>query len=318
MPQVDAAELDLRVERVAPEAEGVISVDLVPPNGHPLPRWQPGAHIDIVTGSDLERQYSLCGDPDDDRVLRVAVLREPESRGGSKWIHEMLKVGDLLRVRGPRNNFELVEAEEYLFIAGGIGITPILPMIAACEARAASWRLVYGGRTRASMAFTEVLETYGDRVQIWPQDERGFITIAEFLGEPRARAAVYCCGPGPLLDAVEAATVSWPSSALHVERFRPKAGALDGPNTAFDVRLEYSGVELRVEAGQSIVEACSAVGIHIPTSCREGTCGTCETELLEGDPDHRDSFLTDEEKESGEIIMPCCSRACSSSLVLGL
>ncbi|MBU8817583.1 PDR/VanB family oxidoreductase [Mycolicibacterium goodii] len=312
------SEIELLVDQIVTEAHGVISIDLVSPTGALVPRWEPGAHIDVMISSELERQYSLCGDPDDEKRLRVAVLREPESRGGSQWIHEELTVGDTLRIRGPRNNFGLVDAEEYLFIAGGIGITPILPMIATCEARNAPWRLVYGGRQADSMAFTEELKRYGDRVDTWPQDQRGIIDLAGVLGDPKAGVAIYCCGPGPLLDAVEQATNGWPAGALHLERFRPKEGALDGADEPFDIVLESSNLTLRVESGQSILEVCKAAGVHIPTSCGEGTCGSCETGVLEGVPDHRDSYLTAQEQESNEVLMACCARAKTPSLVLDL
>ncbi|CAN3132105.1 PDR/VanB family oxidoreductase [Mycobacterium sp. smrl_JER01] len=312
------SEIELLVDRIITEAHGVVSIDLVSPTGALVPRWEPGAHIDVVISSELERQYSLCGDPDDEKRLRVAVLREPESRGGSQWIHEELTVGDTLRIRGPRNNFGLVDAREYLFIAGGIGITPILPMIAACEVRNAPWRLVYGGRKADSMAFTEELKRYGDRVDTWPQDQRGIIDLAAVLGEPRPEVAIYCCGPGPLLDAVEQATSGWPVGTLHLERFRPKDGALDGADDPFDIVLESSNLTLRVESGQSILEVCKAAGVHIPTSCGEGTCGSCETGVLDGIPDHRDSYLTPQEQESNEVLMACCARAKTPSLVLDL
>jgi ferredoxin-NADP reductase len=310
--------IELRVGSIVTEARDVVSVELISPTGGVVPRWAPGAHIDVLIGARLERQYSLCGDPVDDRVLRVAVLLEPQSRGGSKWVHEVLTVGDTVRIREPRNNFQLVDATEYLFIAGGIGITPILPMIAECAARDAPWRLVYGGRRADSMAFTTELRRYAERVQIWPQDELGLIDVDAFIGAPRPGVAIYCCGPGPLLDAVEAATSGWPVQTLHVERFRPKDGALDGPDDGFDVVLDHSGLTIPVAAGQSVLEACRLAGVHIPTSCGEGTCGTCETVVLEGIPDHRDSFLTREEQESGDVMMPCCSRSLTPVLVLDL
>lgn len=314
----ESSDVELLVDKVVPEAHGVVSLTLVSPAGGLVPRWAPGAHIDVLISPDLERQYSLCGDADDEKSLRIAVLREPESRGGSQWVHDQVRAGDVIRIRAPRNNFKLEAAAEYLFIAGGIGITPILPMVAACEARRAPWRLIYGGRQQDSMAFTGDLERYGDRVQVWPQDRFGLIDIAGFLGPPRTGAAIYCCGPGPLLDAVETAAETWPAGSLHIERFRPKTGTLDDPGQPFDVIIDTTGMQIHVPSGQSILEACKSVGVHIPTSCGEGTCGTCETGLLEGIADHRDSYLTPQERDSGEVIMPCCSRAKTPSLVLDL
>lgn len=308
------------VVNITNEANGVVSLDLASSDNAELPEWEPGAHIDLILAPGLERQYSLCGNPHDRQRWRIAVLREPESRGGSKEVHERLRVGDQVRYRGPRNNFALIEEREYLFIAGGIGITPILPMIAQCEAVGSPWRLVYGGRNASSMAFTDTLREYGERVTIWPQDRFGHIDLDALLNEPSQGLAIYCCGPGVLLDAVESRFERWPAQTgtLHVERFRPRAGALEGRNTAFEVFLDCSDLEIMVSADQSILNAIEAAGVHVPTSCREGTCGTCETVVLDGTPEHRDSFLTQQEKELNEVMMPCCSRSLGSRLVLDL
>ncbi|PXW25789.1 UNVERIFIED_CONTAM: ferredoxin-NADP reductase [Williamsia faeni] len=311
-------ELEVTVVGIVDEADGIRSLKLSAGDGATLPRWLPGAHIDLILSSDLERQYSLCGDPEDQGTWQVAVLREADGRGGSIWVHDRIAVGDRLRVRGPRNNFPLGDQPEYLFIAGGIGITPILPMIASCEKAGVPWRLVYGGRSADSMAFTKDLAVYADKVTLWPQDRNGIIDLEALLGEPRDGVAVYCCGPGVLLDAVEERCAHWPVGALHLERFRPKAGALDGPNEVFEIELDQSGDVLTVGAEESIVDVLEAAGIHVPTSCREGTCGTCETVVFEGEPDHRDSYLTDEEKASNEVMMVCCSRAKCDRLVLDL
>ncbi|WP_431877857.1 PDR/VanB family oxidoreductase, partial [Amycolatopsis sacchari] len=300
-------------------ADGVVRLTLRHPGGGPMPEWQPGAHLDLVLGPGLVRQYSLCGDPADRSVLRVAVLREPEGRGGSRHVHDALSEGDRVLVRGPRNHFPLVEAPRYLFIAGGIGITPIVPMIAGAEARGVPWRLAYGGRTRASMAFREELaERYGDRVRVCPQDETGLLDLDTLLGEPRDDTAVYCCGPEPLLKAVEERCAAWPSGALHVERFAPKADPDAGPHTEFEVQLAQSGVTVTVPADTSILHAVEAAGITVASSCQEGTCGTCETVVLEGVPDHRDSILTEEEQAENETMMICVSRSRTPRLVLDL
>ncbi|WP_374232002.1 2Fe-2S iron-sulfur cluster-binding protein [Pseudonocardia sp. DR1-2] len=317
-PRSAPAEVRVIVAEIELEATGVVSVRLEPAVGDKLPAWEPGAHIDLVLGPDLERQYSLCGDPTDLRSWRIGVLREPESRGGSAHVHDKLVVGDEVLCRGPRNNFTLDDADDYLFIAGGIGITPILPMLGACEAAGKPWRLVYGGRAEDSMAFRAELAAHGDRVTIWPQDANGLIDLDGLLGTPAPGTHVYCCGPGVLLDAVEERCASWPDGALHLERFRPKEGVLDGENSAFEVVLDYSDISITVAADQTVAEAIEAAGVEVPTSCREGTCGTCETVVLEGEPDHRDSFLTPVEKASNEVMMVCCSRACSPRLVLDL
>lgn len=310
-------ELDLVVERKEAVAEGVVLLTLRHPEGRPLPQWQPGAHVDLVLRADLVRQYSLCGDPADRSRFQVAVLREPESRGGSSHVHEVLTEGESVRVRGPRNHFPLVKAKNYLFIAGGIGITPILPMLAAVDATRADWRLVYGGRTRASMAFGETLRrAYGERVSLRPQDEYGLLDLASLLGKPQRKTAVYSCGPEPLLAAVEAGCEKWPSGSLHLERFAPKRDLAAGPRSSFEVELAQSGRKLLVSEDMTVLEAVEAAGVPVLTCCEEGICGTCETKVLSGEIDHRDSVLTEQERAAGDTMMICVSRAKSARLVL--
>ncbi|MBT2416503.1 oxidoreductase [Streptomyces sp. ISL-22] len=309
-----AYEAELVVDRKELAADGVLALTLRHPLGEQLPAWEPGAHIDVVLGPELERQYSLCGDPADRTRWRIAVLREPDGRGGSAHVHEQLGRGDKVRLRGPRNHFRLEPAPRYRFIAGGIGITPILPMLAAAEASGAQWTLLYGGRTRRSMAFIEELGRYGDRVTIAPQDESGLLDLASVLGEVPDGTLVYCCGPGPLLDAVEERC---PAGALHVERFQPKEQP-GGEEGEFEVELDRSGLTLTVAPGVSVLDTVRAAGVEVLYSCTEGTCGTCETDVLDGTPDHRDSVLTREEQESGETMMICVSRCRGKRLVLDL
>ncbi|MGW4588756.1 PDR/VanB family oxidoreductase [Amycolatopsis thermoflava] len=312
-------ELDVLLERKEELAAGVVRLTLRHPAGEPLPEWDPGAHLDLVLGEGLVRQYSLCGDPGDRSVLQVAVLREPDGRGGSAWVHDRLSTGDTVRIRGPRNHFRLVDSPRYLFVAGGIGITPIVPMIARAEVSGADWRLVYGGRSRASMAFREELVArYGDRVEIRPQDETGLLDLDELLGAPRDGVAVYCCGPEPLLAAVEQRCAAWPPGSLHVERFSPKAGADAGERTTFEVELAASGRIVTVPPDKSILAAVEEAGVSVLSSCQEGTCGTCETPVLDGVPDHRDSLLTDAERAANDTMMICVSRSCGPRLVLDL
>jgi ferredoxin-NADP reductase len=310
--------LTVTVSSARTAADGVRALELRLPGGGLLPAWEPGAHVDLVLGEGLERQYSLCGDPADREVWRVAVLREPESRGGSRYVHDTLREGDTLQVRGPRQEFGLLAASEHLFIAGGIGVTPLLPMIAACEAAGTPWRLVYGGRRRGSMAFVDELARYGDRVTVRPEDEHGLIDLAGLLADLPEGAKVYCCGPGALIDAVESFAAGWPADALQTERFRPKDGALDGPMENFEVVLEASGLTLTVGPDQSIADVVEAAGVDVLTSCREGTCGTCETPVLDGVPDHRDSLLSEAEKAENDVMMICCSRSATPRLVLDL
>ncbi|MEH0927270.1 PDR/VanB family oxidoreductase [Micromonospora sp. CPCC 205558] len=301
-------------EQVAAET---VAIRLCRPDGGDLPEWTPGAHIDLELGAGLVRQYSLCGDPADRSVLRVAVQREPNGRGGSRLAHERLTVGATVRVSGPRNTFPLVPARRYLFVAGGIGITPIAPMVAAADAAGADWRLVYGGRTRATMAFATTLrEKYGDRVSLHPQDETGLLDLVGLLGRP-GTGLVYCCGPEPLISAVEELCRSWPPGCLHVERFT--AQAVSGASeTTIEVELALSGRTVTVPPGTPILQAVEEAGVQVLSSCREGTCGTCETPVLAGVPEHRDSLLTAQERAAGDTMMICVSRARTPRLVLEL
>ncbi|MFE2431121.1 PDR/VanB family oxidoreductase [Streptomyces sp. NPDC059373] len=296
------------------EAAGVVSLTLRHPAGEPLPAWEPGSHIDLVLGNGAGpvRQYSLCGDPADRTAWTVAVLREPAGRGGSAYVHDKLTEGTSVRVRGPRNHFALRPAARYLFVAGGIGITPILPMLAAAEAAGAEWSLLYGGRTRGSMAFLDRLAAYGDRVRVAPQDETGLLDLAGYLGSPGPETLVYCCGPGPLLDAVE------DRCTAHTERFQAKAADPDAASDAFELVLQQSGLTLTVPPGRSILDTVQDAGVQVLYSCTEGTCGTCETDIVEGEADHRDSVLTAEEQAAGETMMICVSRCRGARLVLDL
>jgi ferredoxin-NADP reductase len=311
-------ELDLVLEKKEALADDVVRLVLRHPDGYELPAWAPGAHVDLVLAEGLVRQYSLCGDPDDLSTLHVAVLREEAGRGGSQHVHDDLGEGDVVHVRGPRNHFPLVQADRYLFIAGGIGITPILPMIAQAEAAGDDWQLVYGGRTRSSMAFqAELQDRYPGKVVIHPQDEAGLLDLPTLLADPGA-TAVYCCGPEGLLAAVEERCASLPKGTLHVERFAPKDGAVEGPRESFEVELAQTGTILTVPADRSVLDVVEDSGVQVLSSCQEGTCGTCETTVLSGIPDHRDSVLTDDEQAANDTMMICVSRSCSPRLVLDL
>ena len=312
-------DLDLVLDSKRTESDGVTVLTLRDPSGADLPPWEPGAHVDLVLSPELTRQYSLCGDPADRSVWQVAVLREPAGRGGSEFVHDRLDERSTVHVRGPRNHFALEPAERYVFIAGGIGITPIVPMIGAADAAGADWRLLYGGRTRASMAFrAELQERYGDRVTVAPQDETGLLDLASVLGEPREDTLVYCCGPEPLLVAVESQCAVWPTGALHVERFAPKEFDEPVRTESFQVELAQSGMTLDVPPDRSILEVVEAAGVQVLSSCQEGTCGTCETGVLAGEPEHRDSLLTNEERAANDTMMICVSRSCGAKLVLDL
>ena len=316
--QSDEVDLRLHVARRTTAAEGVVVLDLADPAGGELPAWTAGAHVDLRLPGGLTRQYSLCGDPADRRVWRVAVLREPESRGGSAHVHESLHEGEEVEVRGPRNHFGLVPAPAYVFLAGGIGITPILPMISAADAAGATWELHYGGRSRRSMAFLESLEEVSGHLTVHPQDEVGLIDLDAILGTARPGTLVYCCGPEPLLAAVEQRCRQWPEGSLHLERFAPKDVGEPVLTGAFEVELTLSGRTLTVPPEKSILQAVEEAGVTVLSSCQEGTCGTCETAVLEGDVDHRDSLLTPAEQAANDTMFICVSRAACPRLVLEL
>ncbi len=311
------AELDVVVVRKSVIADDVVSLALRAAAG-PLPTWSPGAHIDVVLPNKKVRQFSLCGDPADDEEWRLGVLREQAGRGGSAYVVDELAEGTRLTVRGPRNHFELAPAARYLFIAGGIGITPILPMLRAATQAGAQWQLWYGGRSASSMAFLDELAECDGRVRVWPQDERGLLPVEEILATRRDDTLVYCCGPAPLLQVVEEFCLEWPAGALHVERFTPTAPFDAADDQPFEVELARSGKTLTVQAGTSILHTVEAAGVVVLSSCQEGTCGTCETEVLEGTPDHRDCVLTDAERAACDVMMICVSRSRSGRLVLDL
>ena len=310
------ASFSARICDVRTEAEGVKSFALQPLDGPAPATWTPGAHLDLALAPGLQRQYSLCGDRADHAALRFAVLREPASRGGSSRMHDQVKLGDVLQITAVRNHFPLVPGERYRLVAGGIGITPLLTMVRELDRRGADWSLLYGGRSLASMAFVDELSAYGDRVLIRPQDQFGLLDVAGFLGAPEPGKVAYCCGPEPLIKAVEAACAEWTEDALQIERFRPAADPALGTASSFEVEARRSGVTVTVGPHESIGDALEAAGVYIPRSCNEGTCGTCVTKLLEGTPDHRDSFLRPKQRAENNRIMVCCSRALSPRLVL--
>jgi ferredoxin-NADP reductase len=299
-------------------ADGVVELVLAHPDGKRLPDWAPGAHVDLMLPNGSTRQYSLCGSRWDAFRYRVGVLREPAGRGGSAFVHDRLQVGDTVGVGGPRNNFALVPSARYLFIAGGIGITPLLPMVHQADLLGAEWDLVYGGRRRSSMAFLDELAGYGDRVHVHPEDEDGLLDLPAWLGEVRPDTAVYCCGPGPLLDAVERACAGWPAHALRTERFVAEERGAPVRDTPFEVRLARSGTAVTVTPEVTVLDAVRAAGAQVLSSCQQGTCGTCATDVVDGVPDHRDSILGDAERAAGDCMFICVSRSCSDRLVLDL
>ncbi|MBS1694200.1 MAG: oxidoreductase [Actinobacteria bacterium] len=319
-PGGDDVSLDLVVTAAEPVAKGVVRLTLSQRDGGQLPPWTPGAHIDLhftSGGVTRVRQYSLCGDIADRRQWQVAVLLVAAGRGGSAHIHETFAEGRSVRVTGPRNNFPLVAAPSYLFVAGGIGITPILPMIAWAESTGTPWRLVYCGRSADSMAYLDEVAALGaDRVRIQPSDTMGRADLGTLIGQADSTTAVYCCGPESMVGEVERAGETRPSGMVHVERFARREGMVDRADTAFEVEFAKSGVLVTVPADRSILEVAEDAGIDIDSSCQEGVCGTCETAVLSGVPDHRDDVLSPGERGACTTIIVCVSRSCSARLVL--
>ncbi|MBT9457522.1 MAG: cytochrome P450/oxidoreductase [Burkholderiaceae bacterium] len=311
------------VESVTPLAEGIVKLRLVAPDGQALPRWAPGAHIDVECGSaELSRQYSLCGDPADERALEIAVLREAVGRGGSAWVHGQVQVGDRLKIRGPRNHFRLDEsAARLMLIAGGIGITPVSAMARRARALGIEYQLHYCGRSRAGMAMLDELAAlHGGRLHVHVSGEGSRLDLQALLATPEAGTQIYACGPVSMLDALAQATAAWPEDALRVEHFVSTVGTLDpAKEQAFEVELKDSGFTIPVRADQTLLAALRAANVDIQSDCEEGLCGSCEVSVLSGQVDHRDVVLTRAEREANRQMMSCCSRACGGQrLVLEL
>jgi ferredoxin-NADP reductase len=303
------------VRSVRWESDGVVSLRLEPESG--VVDWEPGAHIDVVVGDGTSRQYSLCGDPGDSDY-RIAVLREPDGRGGSEFLHRRVFAGERLAVTGPRNHFALEEASALTLIAGGIGVTPLLPMARRLEREGRDWRLIYYGRDRSTMAFLGELAEFGDRVRIVAKSEGASVPVAEAFADRPADGLVYGCGPQRLLDDLRSLV---PEERLRTELFvAPAALPVNPDSDTFTVELSASGLAVEVGPERSVLAAIASVGVEVTTDCEEGICGSCETRVLEGTLDHRDYVLTPQEKAANDCMMVCVSRAAAgcSRLVLDL
>ncbi|MFI8099732.1 PDR/VanB family oxidoreductase [Streptomyces sp. NPDC086023] len=289
-------------------ADGVVRIRVESPD---LPSWEPGAHVDVHLPSGLVRQYSLCGDPAEQGAYEFATRLVEDGRGGSREVHEQLVEGAELELRVPRNRFPLVPAGRYVFIAGGIGLTPVLPMLRTASASGTDWHLHYGGRSRATMPFLADLAGYGDRVTVTPEDESGLLDL-DFVRTLPPGTAVYCCGPEPLMDAVTALVP--PAATLHLERFAPTTATADA--RPFTVELHRSGRTIEVPADSTALAAIRRELPNTPYSCEQGFCGTCQHRVLAGEVDHRDELLTDGERADSMLL--CVSRAKDDHLVLDL
>jgi vanillate monooxygenase ferredoxin subunit len=318
------ASLTVEVVRKWDEAHGICGFELRRPDRAPLPGFSAGAHIDVHLPGGLVRQYSLCGSPTHNDCYEIAVLRDEHGRGGSMAIHDRVQQGDLLRIGVPRNLFQLdAQAARHLLLAGGIGVTPILSMAEQLACAGAPFEMHYCTRSREKTAFVERLghAAFRDYVQFHFDDAGAgqSLDIAAVLAAAPAQTHLYVCGPRGFMEAVlaEARTQGWAEHRLHYEFFAG-APADAGAETAFQVRIASSGASVEVPPGCTVVEALARSGVEVLTSCEQGVCGTCMTRVLEGHPDHRDTYLTDEEKVAGEYFLPCCSRSRSPVLVLDL
>ncbi|KAL3447723.1 cytochrome P450 [Aspergillus insuetus] len=300
--------------------EVTLAANSTTPTPTQLPSWQPGAHIDILSPHGY-RQYSLCSNPQDLNTWTVAIRNEEDGSGGSLWFHENLAKGMELTVRGPRNHFRLHRSPRYVFIAGGIGITPIKPMMEEAKRQRAEYKFVYLGRSRSTMAYhANLARNHPGAVEIWAADENLDVRfdIAALVAQQQEGTQVYCCGPERLVLAVEDACRRNPMIQLRVERFQAASNVTFLPNRSFDVVLSKSGRNLTVPAEKNLLEVLNQNGCGVMSTCSKGTCGTCEVRVLKGEPEHRDSVLSPEERSENTLIMPCVSRCVGERLVLDL
>lgn len=303
----------LVVREIITETPSIVSIRLEAPDGAALPPWQPGAHIDVQLITRHERQYSLCGDPAEITAYRIAVRRERFSRGGSHYIHGFLREGSRVWVRGPRNLFALTEAPSYLLLAAGIGITPILSMARHLVAQDVDWRMTYLTRHSDDVAFADELIALGERATTHISSDAGRLDLGAVLAGVAPGTAVYACGPQGFIDSLEEARGALPAGAsLHIERFEPKPRE-HRPNEAFTVVCARSDVTVEVPAARSMLETLQGAGIPIEGSCLRGICGSCALNVLDGEPEHRDSLTGDDESTT---IYPCVSRSISTRLVV--
>jgi vanillate O-demethylase ferredoxin subunit len=321
--EIDMNQLTVKVVRKQREAEGIFSYELAAADGAALPQFSAGAHIDVHIRPGLIRQYSLCNHPRERHRYVIAVLREPSSRGGSQAMHDAIHAGDVIRISEPRNHFPLVPAARTLLFAGGIGITPILSMAERLSEMDADFSLHYCCRSADRAAFLDRIgdAAYAHYAHLHCDDggDSQRLALSAALGEPAPDKHLYVCGPtGFISYIVEGAKAyGWDDNTIHLEYFGAKPADLT-QQQAFSVHIASTGLVVEVPAGKSVVTALEAHGISIPVSCEQGVCGTCLTRVLKGEPDHRDLYLTDEEKARNDQFTPCCSRSKSGTLVLDL
>lgn len=313
--------LELRLTNVSFAAESINFYEFRRTDGGALPTFEAGAHVDLHLPNGLVRQYSLSNPQSDRDRYVLGVKRDVNSRGGSRYIHDQLKVGTILRVSRPRNNFQLVESgAPVVFVAGGIGVTPLYCMLDRAKSIGLDWRFYYSSRRRAEAALLHELQGYGRNVSIHVDEETGgnLIAMSEIIGRAKPDAHLYCCGPAPMLDAFEASAreFGFPDDQIHVERFAAEPFARS--TESFVVELAATGKTIVVGPGQTILEAARDAGAPVEASCEQGVCGACETKVLAGLPDHKDMILSKAERASNRTMMICCSGSLSERLVLDL
>ncbi|MEZ5654026.1 MAG: PDR/VanB family oxidoreductase [Burkholderiaceae bacterium] len=319
-PEAAAQRLRVRLRTIRYAAEGVNLFEFVAVDGSELPAFSPGAHVDLHLPGAGVRQYSIASSPRARMSYWLGVKRDVGGRGGSTWLFDRARVGDPFEISAPRNHFPLHEDEApALLIAGGIGITPIHCMVQALAEQGRDWRLVYAVRNRAQAAYaTELSARYGALVYLYVDEENDGrpIDLGSWIATAPVSAHLYCCGPAPMLDAFEAACAGRDPARVHLERFAPVAQAAS--EGGFTVELARTGRVLAIPAGKTIAEVLIENGVDVSVSCAQGICGTCETRVLSGVPDHRDSLLSAQEKAANDVMMICCSGCRSGSLVLDL
>lgn len=313
----------LRVRSVSYAAQDVIVLEFVDPAGRDLPAWEPGSHLEIVLPSGLTRHYSLCGPAQGHGAYQVAVLRVADGRGGSAELHDTGLVGRELIVRGPRNRFRLVDdASAYVLIAGGIGVTPLVSMARALAATGRPFDFVYGARSTSAFAFAEELrELAGPRLDLVAEQTQGRPDVGHIVAEAPDAAAIFCCGPEGMIRAAEAAVEAEHGRVtLHVERFvaSGEVQAAQVGDSSFELVLRRSGKSITVPADRTALDMVHELIPDHPYSCREGECGSCEVAVLEGEVEHRDEVLSEDEREANSAMMLCVSRARSARLVIDL
>jgi len=309
--------MKLRLVSIAYAAEGTNTYEFGLPDGSVLPAYQPGAHIGLHLPNGIAREYSLTRPYKAGEGYVVGIKRDPASKGGSRYIHDNLRVGQILEIDGPKNNFPLHTGDApAVLIAGGIGVTPIWCMAQHLETQSRAFELHYAARTREEAAFLKEMTPLGAKLHLHIDAEQGgrFLDVGAIVRAAPANAHLYCCGPLPMLEAFEKAMEALPIERKHVEYFAsPNAPAVEG---GYTVVLARSGREVQIKPGITILETLRALGMNVPASCEQGVCGTCETKVIEGRPDHRDILLTPQEKASNKTMMICCSGSLDARLVL--